>query len=54
MISVVLLFKLRLKESLPKPATIERALARPTLSVVLGSLLGGSGAGDRPKKTNHN
>lgn len=34
---------------LPKPATMDLALARPILSVVLGSLLGGSGAGDLPK-----
>lgn len=33
---------------LPRPVTMDLALARPTLSVVLGSRLGGSGAGDRP------
>lgn len=33
---------------LPNPATIDRALARPTLSVVFGSLRGGTGAGDLP------
>ena len=33
---------------LPRPVTMDLALARPTLSVVLGSRLGGSGAGERP------
>lgn len=33
---------------LPNPATIDRALARPTLKVVFGSLRGGTGAGDLP------
>lgn len=40
--------KLEKKSSLPRPATIDLALARPTLRVVLGSLRGGRGAGDLP------
>lgn len=35
---------------LPKPATIDLALARPTLNVVRGSRRGGAGAGLRPEK----
>lgn len=35
--------------SLPNPATIDRALARPTLRVVFGSRRGGTGAGDLPR-----
>lgn len=39
-----------LNASSPNPATIDLALARPTLNVVRGSLRGGAGAGLRPGK----
>lgn len=41
-------FAMEPNSSLPNPATIDLALALPTLSVVLGSLRGGAGAGDLP------
>lgn len=37
----------------PTPTTIDLALALPTLRVVLGSRLGGRGAGDRPISNSH-